>query len=477
MSARWVLLQGREARLIEEGETASNRPAGDLHEAAEDLLPVAHVHGGARRRPPRRGRRWTRSRRKLERGFETARRRPSARESADLEPPARRSCGRVRVMALLPDLHLRSSPRFELDRRRPARAGRSRAARRAQPDAVYGVIRSAGRGFPRATRPVGRELALLFLVLREPGPVPRSALAESARRRSSSSSSTASWRSSENGAFVGGPAATEVLSSRRSAPGCEAAWRSFPWMRSVTARSFGPLDGGARVSALRFRSPAVGAVFAAGCRPPRRSRSFSGSRPTARYADGSRHPGGRRPLSGSGWPGGRVPRYGAAGGGRRALQAVCQPGLGGAPGGISRRRRGRIRVTRRGAFKIAATPGVSAGRTSSSRTSTGSTTCGPSPSGLPTAWGVGRTRCSFHGGGNRRRAPLVGRSTHRGRPAGKLARVVDPPPRRPPRATPAPLRSGGPEPWRYAIERIRLEGVDPETWSPPVSRAGGDRLA
>ena len=368
-------------------------------------------------------------------------------------------------MPLRRDLTIRASPRYELivaDRLEPVE--RERHAERRRDDRVRRHS-CAWRGSAGGT-PVGRSLALLFLTLRDPGLVPRSTLEDlgedtivalDPRRRPRGRARRCLRRRAGCGRRLRSGGRRYRDRGRR---------RSARWRRCGTARSFGSLVRGARLSALRLRSQAR-ALTRSRLQGARQLDTFLGlvRRRAHRAAHWRRSwralpPASRRSVARVAIACSAAQRLDRP---RGSVQALCEPGLAGASRGVptpSSRSRPRRRGAR--ALKLAATP---AGLCRPDKLVVYFVDLDGSARGRRTArrplQRVERPRGSVHGGGRERRAALVGRRPSRATGLGswrewltrRLARYLCD-------ARSAP--GSGVEPWRYALERIRLDGVDPE---------------
>jgi hypothetical protein len=376
-------------------------------------------------------------------------------------------------MPLRRDLTIRASPQYELivaDRLDPVE--RERHSERAGGD-LYGVIR-ARQGARARTLSAGRSLALLFLTLREPGCVPRAALEDPGDDAIVRLILDGVLEVEREGAFVGGPAAADVLSM----PDGDTAGSSPTSRRSVEALQYGQDLCELSSEDLAFRLYAFGRrpLTPTVCRAAASIDTFLGL--SAEGAACRALARSWRPLPPASrddvwraWGSRALPHGGSTDGGAR-FKLYVSPDWRELPEAF----RAVLEVTSaaRGvtALKLAATP---AGL------------CRPDKlvvyfvdlAGLRTVAGRLADRCDGWS------AHVVPFTAAAGRD-GLLSWGVDPP-----RATglgswrewltrllarylcDARAADTGIEPWRHARERIRLDGVDPESWSPLPGRFAG----
>jgi hypothetical protein len=374
-------------------------------------------------------------------------------------------------MPLRRDLTIRASPQYELivaDRLEPVE--RERHAERTG-DELYGVIR-ARRDPAARTLPADRSLALLFLTLRDPGCVPRAALEDLGDDAIVRLILDGVLEVEREGAFVGGPAAADVLSMAEG----DASGSSPTGQRSVEALRYGQELRDLSLADLAFRLYAFG-------RRPLTPTVYTAAASMDTFLGLSADGAPRRALERSwralppasrddvwrAWGSRALPRRGSTDGGAR-FKLYVSPGWRELPEAF--RAVLEVASAARGvaALKLAVTP---AGL------------CRPDKlvvyfvdlAGLRAVAGQLADRCS---GWSAHVVPFTAAAASNG----VLSWGVDPP-----RATglgswrewvtrllarylcdarAAP--SSGVEPWRYALERIRLDGVDPESWSPLSGR-------
>jgi hypothetical protein len=369
-------------------------------------------------------------------------------------------------MASLHDLRLRASPRWEIvvvDRLSP---GELAALREHDRDTVYGVLRE--RKGCTAARPVGRELALLFLVLREPGLVPRSAVADLGEEAIAALVLDGILEVEHNGVFVGGPAATELIAG----PDAARSATSRPAELSIDALRYGEQLAGLSSEELGLRLYAFGRkpvspVIRRRLRDAEALEAFLGLAPDGplrRRLEAS-----WRAVPGSGewkvWRS-RAPARRSSVEGAARFKLYVSPAWEHLPQALDAVVAYASGSSGARAFKIAATQEsfsrpdklvayfdsleelrAVAGRLADERgnwTAHGVPfTAAVTSDGL-LSWGLDPPRASGLGSWREWLTHRLAVHLNDGRSA----------------------PAGAVELWRYAIERIRLEGVDPETWSP-----------